>query len=74
MLEHSIKAFVKLGVFLKNPENQPILDNWTHRAFSVNNWFTAINVQSSLNAIAENFCDETKFRQWVAGYDFEKVQ
>jgi hypothetical protein len=73
MSEQRIKSVVALGEFLKNKENKETLNAWTRRAFHANNWFTPENIDKSLRAIADFFCDETKLRTWLAAYQIDKI-
>lgn len=63
-----INAFINLGKFITNPENELLIEEWVARANSKNNWFTPENVSRSLNAIATQFLDADKLNAWAAQY------
>lgn len=52
-----IDAFVALGKFLGDPSSAEILEEWAFRAHLKNNWFTPVNVLSSLKAIGEKYLE-----------------
>ncbi|MCF0040725.1 acyl-CoA reductase [Dyadobacter fanqingshengii] len=63
-----INAFINLGKFITNPQNEPVIEEWIARANSKNNWFTPENVARSLNALAHQFLNADKLNAWVARY------
>ena len=52
----------------ENPE----LDNAIHHAHAMNQWFIPDFSRRSINAIAEQFLDENKCREWLAKYPGSK--
>jgi hypothetical protein len=63
-----INAFIELGKFITNPQNEPLIEEWIARANSKNNWFTPENVARSLNAIATQFLEADKLKAWAERY------
>ncbi|MCE7068461.1 acyl-CoA reductase [Dyadobacter sp. CY326] len=63
-----INAFIDLGKFITNPQNEPVIAEWIARANSKNNWFTPENVARSLGAIATQFLNADKLTAWAAQY------
>lgn len=63
-----INAFIKLGNFLKDPQNGDYLQELAISANRKNNWFTPVNVLGSLNAIADRFLSEDNLMAWVNHY------
>ncbi|MCF2494524.1 acyl-CoA reductase [Dyadobacter chenhuakuii] len=72
-----INAFINLGKFITNPQNESVIEEWIARANSRNNWFTPENVARSLNAIAHQFLNPDKLNVWTAQYpepvSFQKI-
>jgi hypothetical protein len=64
-----IKSLVGLGNYLLETSLTDII----YRVNAKNNWFTADNVTSSLQAIATEFLDETKLLNWLSQYDLSKT-
>lgn len=63
-----IEAFAKLGNFISSPDNKHIVEEWVSHAYSKNNWFTPVNCQNALNAIATEFLDAEQLAHWVGQY------
>ncbi|MBE9462565.1 acyl-CoA reductase [Dyadobacter subterraneus] len=63
-----INAFIKLGNFLKDPQNSDYLQELAISANRKNNWFTPVNVLGSLDAIATRFLSEKNLTTWVNQY------
>ncbi|WP_439556571.1 acyl-CoA reductase [Dyadobacter sp.] len=62
------EAFIQLGKFITDAENEEVIQDWVESANSRNNWFTPENVRKSLHAIATEFLDPEKLREWSAQY------
>jgi hypothetical protein len=63
-----INSFLKLGLYLTNPQNSLKLEEMAVRANRKNNWFTIENTLNSLQAIGEKFLDEEKLSHWTNQY------
>jgi hypothetical protein len=63
-----INAFIKLGNFLKDPQNRDYFQELAITANRKNNWFTPVNVLGSLDAIAERFLSENDLTNWINQY------
>ncbi len=63
-----INALSELGLFLNDPQNQSIIDDWAYRANLKNNWFDPHLVKLSLSAIASKFLEKDILDTWVAQY------
>jgi hypothetical protein len=63
-----INAFIKLGNFLKDPQNDGYLQELAIRANRKNNWFTPVNTLESLRAIATRFLTEENLTAWLSQY------
>ncbi|MEO6684491.1 MAG: acyl-CoA reductase [Dyadobacter sp.] len=63
-----INAFIQLGNFLKDPQNEDYLQELAISANRKNNWFTPVNVLGSLNAIADRFLSKDNLTAWVSQY------
>ncbi len=68
-LKARIDAFVSLGDFLRNKENQSIIDEWADRASHQNNWFTLENTRKAIQSIADFYLDRTLLESWVGLYE-----
>ena len=63
-----INAFIKLGNFLTDPQNEGYLQELAIRANRKNNWFTPVNTLESLHAIATRFLTEENLTAWMDQY------
>ncbi|TLV04054.1 acyl-CoA reductase [Dyadobacter luticola] len=63
-----VQAFIQLGDFINNAENEEIIYEWAALANSRNNWFTTVNVLKSLRAIASQFLNAKNLEAWVGSY------
>lgn len=61
-----IKAFVALGEYLRQPDEQ--LQNIIQTEKQQNAWFTPENIQSAIDSIANNLTI-FNLNEWLAGYD-----
>ena len=66
-----LQTFVALGEFLRSADAQPELDEIAQRAYHKNNWFTPINSQNALRAIADQFLTADKLSAWTNQYASE---
>ena len=66
-----LQTFVALGEFLRSADAQPELDEIAQRAYHKNNWFTPINSQKALRAIADQFLTTDKLTTWANQYATE---
>jgi Acyl-CoA reductase (LuxC) len=67
-LQDRIEVFVGLGTFLKDEKNIEEIELWGDLARQQNAWFTKENVKKSLNAIAQEFLDEEKLKNFTRNY------
>jgi hypothetical protein len=72
LLENRLQAFVQLGHQLHSLTEEQVLE-LAQQTRRQNAWFDLPNVQQSIQGIAA-LLDETKLRQWLAHYDFSKLQ
>lgn len=63
-----INAFARLGQFILEKQNEPVIAEWIAGAKSKNNWFIPANVSRSLQAIATSYLDATELEKWAARY------
>lgn len=63
-----INAFINLGKFITDTENEPLIEDWIAAAKSKNNWFTQANVAMSLRAIATLYLNEEGLNAWAGQY------
>jgi hypothetical protein len=68
-----INAFITLGNFLKDPQNEAYLQELAIAANRKNNWFTPVNTLGSLHAIATSFLTEENLTSWLDQYPEIKV-
>jgi Acyl-CoA reductase (LuxC) len=68
-LEARIEAFIELGNFLRNEDNQSEIISWADRASHQNNWFTIENTLKSLDAIANFYLDKDLLEEWIGLYE-----
>lgn len=68
-LEERIVALSNLGKSLL--EENEYRDAVIHRSFHHNQWFTADNINQSINAIATEFLDEKNLREFAAFYKLD---
>ncbi|MFK7907029.1 MAG: acyl-CoA reductase [Chitinophagales bacterium] len=69
-LKRRIEVLTQLGEALQNKTDQTAM---AKMAFARNNWFTVENTQNMLQAIADNYLSAEKLQEWMARYDFSKV-
>ncbi len=70
-LNDRINALVKLGAYLRNPDEN--LEKIMYRAEAENGWFTISNQQQAITEIAHQFLDENKLRDWVKNYPVQNA-
>ncbi|QRQ99977.1 acyl-CoA reductase [Dyadobacter sandarakinus] len=63
-----IAAFINLGKFITDAQNQHIIQEWATAAHRRNNWFTPESTISALHAIAARFLSEGPLTAWAASY------
>jgi hypothetical protein len=63
-----VDAFINLGKFITDLQNEEVVQEWVEAANSRNNWFTPENVKKSLNAIATVFLDPVNLQNWADQY------
>ncbi|GAB3922112.1 acyl-CoA reductase [Larkinella terrae] len=68
-LNDRITTFVRLGQFLKDPENAPELQEIAEKAYYSNHWFTTENCAKAIQAIADEYLNEEKLSAWIKGYN-----
>lgn len=68
-LQARIDAFVNLGDFLKNEDNQSVIEEWADRASHQNNWFTLENTRKSIQSIADFYLDRNLLESWAGLYE-----
>jgi hypothetical protein len=71
-IEERIKAFARLGDYLKNIETDE-LQSLTAGARNQNPWFTEESVKAALTGIRQ-FLSEQSLEDWTTRYSFEKNQ
>lgn len=64
--EKKIEALAQLGRYILY--ERAAVNALTEQAFRHNKWFTPDNVNYALKAIASEYLEESKLRQWLAGY------
>jgi len=69
ILEDRIVALSKLGNHLLQPDDH--LGAVIHRTYHHNLWFTKNNIKNSIRAIAEEFLEENKLRDFAAHYKLD---
>lgn len=70
-LDDRILLLARLGDYLQS--NTPEWKTACRQAVAQNSWFSEESVQQSAGAIATQFLDQQKLRQWVAGYTLPPV-
>ena len=68
-LEERIQALIQLGHRLQQPDEYR--EAVIHRTHFNNQWFTKENQRKAIAAIAEDFLEETKLRNWLSNYKIE---
>jgi hypothetical protein len=63
-----INAFIKLGFFLRDPQNAGFLEELAVAANRKNNWFTPVNTLQALHAISTGFLSEDNLNTWLENY------
>jgi hypothetical protein len=63
-----INAFARLGQFINDQANEPVIEEWIAGAKSKNNWFIPANVSRSLHAIATRYLDARELEKWSEQY------
>lgn len=63
-----VDAFVKLGTYIYSEENAPEIEKWIAASNSKNNWFTPVNVRTSLEAFTSSYLNRTALESWVKKY------
>ncbi len=66
-LEYRIQALLFLGKYLKEKDER--LNAFVHRTHHRNKWFTHENQYDAMDAIANEFLEESKLRNWVKHYN-----
>ena len=72
-LKERIKAFSDLGSYLSDPNNAAEIELWADKASHQNNWFTMVNTQKSIKAIADYYLNPELLSQWTGLYDILDV-
>jgi len=70
-IEDRIEALVQLGYAIL--DYGPWIDNLCEAAYIQNKWFTKTNSLRSLNAIANQFLNTSKLKDWMAKYKISNV-
>jgi hypothetical protein len=73
-VEERIQAFVKLGKIIKKALDDDSIEPVLNRAQAENGWFTPDYSRQALGAIADEFLNEKKLRQWLSGYQVPDTQ
>ncbi|MDR6561868.1 MULTISPECIES: acyl-CoA reductase [unclassified Arcicella] len=68
-LQARIETFVSLGNFLRDEENQSIIEEWADRASHQNNWFTPQNTKNAIKSITDFYLDRDTLERWVGLYE-----
>ncbi|WP_266366021.1 acyl-CoA reductase [Tellurirhabdus rosea] len=71
LLPQRIEAFVQLGNFLRDKDNQPEIQEAAERARGGNPWFTVENSLQALAALAGTFLTREALTQWTSNYSPE---
>ena len=66
-LQQRIKAFSKLGGYLKN-QSEDEFKLWSANAQSLNQWFTEENVKLAIDGLIK-YCDKSNLEKWIFDYD-----
>ena len=66
--------FIRLGQFLRSEAQRPLIEELIQRANQKNNWFTPPLVKAAIDAIAQNYLDESNLKTWLSAYQSASTQ
>ncbi len=71
-LNERIRLLAQLGHYLRSGGDED-LEQAIHQSFAENSWFTEVNTRQALRALAVEFLDEQKLRQWTSHYSIKNL-